>query len=100
PLFMGHPLRIGMMPLMQPLDIERAADAAWPAAEQVALGDWKLRATHGVTRRANSVFTACTRGPSDLDGAIEAAERFYASRGLRAIFHLSPATRPTQLDDI
>ncbi|MEX2146079.1 MAG: GNAT family N-acetyltransferase, partial [Candidatus Rokuibacteriota bacterium] len=62
-------------------DIERLADAAWPAAEQVALGPWKLRATGGVTHRANSVF-AVPRAPvpGDVVPLIEAAERFYGAR--------------------
>lgn len=80
--------------------IERLADAAWPAAEGVPLGPWKLRATRGVTQRANSVFTAGTGSvePRDLDGMIDAAERFYAERLLPSRFHLSPYSVPFDLD--
>ncbi|HUF90916.1 MAG TPA: GNAT family N-acetyltransferase [Candidatus Limnocylindria bacterium] len=82
-------------------EIERLADAAWPAAEQVALGPWTLRATGGVTHRANSVF-AVPRGPVPVDIAplIEAAERFYDARGLWTVFHISPAVLPRDLDAI
>jgi hypothetical protein len=44
--------------VIDPVTIERLADAAWPAAERERLGPWTLRATAGVTRRANSAFTA------------------------------------------
>jgi ribosomal protein S18 acetylase RimI-like enzyme len=83
-----------------PVAIERVADAAWPAAEQVPLGPWKLRATHGVTRRANSVFTA---GPDDASAAdlerwVVEAEGFYARRSLPAVFQISAATGGRGLD--
>ena len=82
-------------------EIERLADAAWPAAEQVALGPWKLRATGSVTHRANSVF-AVTRAavPADVTPLITAAERFYDARGLWTVFHISPAVVPPDLDTI
>jgi GNAT superfamily N-acetyltransferase len=82
-------------------EIERLADAAWPAAEQVALGPWKLRATGGVTHRANSVF-AVTRAavPADISPLIAGAERFYDARGLWTVFHICPAVLPSDLDSI
>jgi ribosomal protein S18 acetylase RimI-like enzyme len=83
------------------LAIERAAFAAWPAAEVRALGGWRLRFTHGVTQRGNSVWA----GPADAAGAepplaerIAGAERFYAERGQPAMFHVSPASHPRELD--
>jgi N-acetylglutamate synthase len=86
-----------------PVEIERRADRAWPAEEQLALGPWMLRATHGVTNRANSVFTAPSAGatlpaPDAGPALVEAAEAFYARRGLPPVFHLSPATWPPALD--
>ncbi len=36
-------------------EIEHAAFAAWPAFEQIALGDWIVRYAKGHTKRANSV---------------------------------------------
>lgn len=81
-------------------EIERLADAAWPAAEQVALGPWKLRASGGVTHRANSVF-AVTRAPvPDVTSLIAAAEDFYDARGLWTVFHISDAVAPADLDRI
>jgi GNAT superfamily N-acetyltransferase len=82
-------------------EIERLADAAWPAAEQVALGPWKLRATGSVTHRANSVFAVTrTAVPADVTPLITAAERFYDARGLWTVFHISPAVLPPELDAI
>jgi N-acetylglutamate synthase len=82
-------------------EIERRADAAWPAAEQVALGPWKLRATGGVTHRANSVFAVTQAAvPDDVTPLIVAAERFYEARGLWTVFHICPAVLPADLDTI
>lgn len=78
------------------------AAAAWPAAEQRPLGPWRLRATHGVTHRANSVFTvpaeAAPASAEDAGPLVEAAEAFYGTRGLPPTFQLSPATWPVDLD--
>jgi GNAT superfamily N-acetyltransferase len=80
--------------------IEQLADAAWPAAEQVPLGPWKLRATHGVTRRANSVFTAGgdDLAADELEALVETAEDFYARRALPAVFQISAGTGAPGLD--
>lgn len=85
---------------VDPVAIERVADAAWPAAEQVTLGSWRLRATQGVTRRANSVFTANDAAlPDDeLEERIAEAELFYAARSLPTVFQISAATRNATLD--
>src|SRR5438034_9249906 len=84
----------GGMSLLDPVSIERLADAAWPAAEQVPLGPWKLRATHGVTRRANSVYTAGNGEvpTAEIEKLVKEAEGFYARRALPAVFQISAAT--------
>jgi len=92
-------------------NLERLAARAWPAAEQVALGPWTLRATEGVTSRANSVLPVppqdhplapahplTAREDRDVEGLIEEAERFYRRRGLPAIVQLAPAAWPDDLD--
>lgn len=82
-------------------EIERLADAAWPAAEQRALGPWKLRATGSVTHRANSVFAVPQAPvPRDVTPLIAAAEQFYDERGLWTAFHICPAVLPVDLDAI
>jgi GNAT superfamily N-acetyltransferase len=88
--------------VIDPQTIERLADAAWPAAARVTMGPWVLRATSGVTRRANSVFTA---GGPDVTGAglercVEAVERFYGERGQPAVFQISAATGARGLDGL
>ena len=86
--------------MIDPVNVERLADVAWPAAECVPLGPWRLRANRGVTRRTNSVFTAGhddARG-ADLEHLVDAAERFYAARSLPPVFQISAATGARELD--
>ena len=78
-------------------DLELAAFDAWPAEEVEALDGWRLRAMAGVTRRANSAWTAETRGARSLDERIASVEAFYAKRGLASQFMLSPLS-PPELD--
>jgi GNAT superfamily N-acetyltransferase len=78
-------------------ELEARAFAAWPAAEVEALGGWRLRATSGVTRRANSAWTS--GAVDDLPRAIARTEAFYAERGLPAIFQLCPLS-PAGLDEM
>ena len=80
------------------LAIERAAFEAWPAAEVVPLGGWRLRFNHGVTQRASSVWPGPGASEIPLAARIHAAERFYAERGAAASFQLSPAADPLELD--
>src|SRR5512139_756147 len=77
---------------------DRLVDEAWPATHREAFDGWWLRHAGGVTKRANSVLAAAE--PVDPAGAIEAAERFYAERGLPAVFSLSPRSPPDRLDDL
>jgi len=82
------------------LAIETVALHAWPAAEIVELDGWRLRHASGVTRRANSVWPNATAGRLALAEKIAAAEAFYANRGQPAIFQISPAAQPPELDAI
>jgi GNAT superfamily N-acetyltransferase len=80
------------------LAIEKVAFQAWPAAEALALGGWRLRFNHGITNRGSSVWPG--PGPCELplDARIEAVERFYAARGGPACYQLSAASDPPGLD--
>jgi GNAT superfamily N-acetyltransferase len=80
------------------LAIERAAFEAWPAAEVAALAGWRLRFNHGVTSRASSVWPG--PGPSEppLAARLAVVERFYAERGAVALYQLSPAAEPPELE--
>jgi GNAT superfamily N-acetyltransferase len=76
--------------------LDRLADQGWPALEREQLDGWTLRASSGVTNRANSVLTS---GPvGDLDAAVDAAERWYAARALPPVFQVSPASHPSLTD--
>ncbi len=79
------------------LEIERLAFGAWPAAEVDALGDWRLRFTSGVSRRANSVWPGGASG-LPLADAIARAEAFYHQRGAPPRFQLFPAEPCASLD--
>jgi N-acetylglutamate synthase len=90
---MGHSVK--------PFRAELSADATWPAQENFPLGPWRLRATQGYSRRANSVRTAGEPG-GDLDwlDLIAKAEAFYRQRDLPPMFHISPASVPSDLDKL
>jgi len=81
--------------------LEPLAYSAWPAAEVQELEGWRLRANHGVTNRASSVWPA--RPPEEPDSLalqerIDLAEAFYAHRGQPARFQLTPLAWPAGLD--
>jgi GNAT superfamily N-acetyltransferase len=78
--------------------VEEAALAAWPALEIVQLDGWHLRAAHGITGRANSVWSNRCTGSLSLDERVDAAERFYTQRGLAPKFQITPAALPEALD--
>lgn len=84
--------------LAQILQLETLAANAWPAAEVVALDGWRLRHTHGVTRRANSVWPNQADGATGLAEKISAVEAFYAARGLPVRYQICPAAQPVDLD--
>lgn len=54
---------------------------AWQPVESESLGDWRLRAAGGFTRRANSVLPAGDPGVS-LAAALERVSAWYAAREL------------------
>jgi ribosomal protein S18 acetylase RimI-like enzyme len=82
---MGSPLSLRIR------DIELAANATWPAREQVQLGDWILRASGKFTKRANSVLAIGSPGV-DLNLAVGEVIEFYGTRGLTPTFHIALPT--------
>lgn len=78
--------------------LEAAAYRAWPAAEVEPRDGWRLRFTHGVTRRGNSVWTYGPGDPRDLGAQVAYAESFYSQRGIGTMFQLGPLTAPPELD--
>lgn len=70
---------------------------AWRAAEEGALGDWRLNAALGQSGRINSCWPLGDPGLG-VDDAILAVERWYGARGLPAVFKLADgATWPENL---
>ncbi len=78
--------------------IERLAFNAWPARKVEPLQGWRLRASDGVTSRANSVWPNAWQVDQPLGKQIEQVEQFYRSRNLPPQFQLSPAAQPADLD--
>lgn len=72
-------------------EMELAANATWPAGEQVALGDWILRATGKFTMRANSAL-ALGNPDVDLQEAIKKVIDFYEARNLTPVIHIALPT--------
>ena len=72
-------------------EIERTASATWPAAEQVAIGEWTLRATGKFTMRANSVL-ALGEPHIEIHEAIAQVVKFYDERNLTPTFHIALPT--------
>lgn len=89
--------------LVRPIrEIESAAAAAWPALHTETLAGWRLRYSHGITRRGNSVW------PNEIDEGgpevgiadrLRRVEAFYADRGLPVRYQICPAALPVDLDE-
>lgn len=71
---------------------------AWHAEEVSELDGWLLRFSNGVTRRANSVYTAEGSPETVDDDLISEVETFYEGHALPSRFQISPATMPETLD--
>src|SRR5262245_48500029 len=77
--------------------IEELASNAWPGLVQQQLEAWKLRASEGVSRRANSVYTA---GPMpSYEGWPDVITGFYRRQGLPVRFMVTGAS-PKELDEL
>lgn len=69
-------------------ELERVAARAWPPLEQEPLGDWRLRAASGFTRRANSVLPLGDPG-MPLPQALTEVVAWYERRSLPAYVQIS-----------
>ncbi|MFW9831342.1 MAG: GNAT family N-acetyltransferase [Candidatus Thorarchaeota archaeon] len=87
-----------MLPVDQISNLEQIASRAWPAKYTTEYGGWLLRATEGITRRANSVLPVKDPDTTDLDVALEYVQHFYADHKLPVRFQLTKASRPNDLD--
>ena len=77
--------------------IEELSMNAWPAMQTMLYDGWVLRAADGYTKRANSVYPLY---PSEinLDEKIRFCELFYRDLGLPAVFKMTEASTPANLD--
>ncbi|KKI89378.1 hypothetical protein WQ54_26235 [Bacillus sp. SA1-12] len=75
--------------------IEQLAANAWPCYTQETVENWKMRATFGVTKRANSVH-ALGSMPQDPMW-LEKIETFYREKSITPCFYISEVS-PKELD--
>ncbi|WP_306422508.1 GNAT family N-acetyltransferase [Paenarthrobacter aurescens] len=86
-------------------------DKAWPALEREAAGEWVLRASDGVTQRANSVWPKRTSNgvpagvpaSSDragIEAAVRSAAQWYRKRRLPVIFQVFEDSRSAALNSV
>lgn len=87
-----------MITVDQILKIEQIASRAWPAQISEQYGGWLLRATEGVTRRANSVLPLLEPESADLDASLEYVQQFYANYQLPVRFQMTDTSQPETLD--
>jgi ribosomal protein S18 acetylase RimI-like enzyme len=80
------PRRPGV-PHVSPEEMQRIANAGWPARETEPLGEWLLRAHDGQTGRANSVMAVGDPG-RPLDAALDRVVGWYGERGLPPLLQL------------
>jgi len=78
--------------------LEEIAYEFWRAPEVDELDGWRLRFGYGVSGRANSVWPNA-HGGIGLEEKLQRAERWYAERGVPALFQLTVAARPAGLAD-
>ena len=76
-------------------ELARTTARAWQPVESELLGDWRLRAAGGFTRRANSVLPLGDPG-LPLAEALGRVENWYRERGLSACVQAATGAEGTQ----
>jgi N-acetylglutamate synthase len=79
--------------------IEEASLKAWPALESEEYDGWLLKYASGYTKRANSV-NVLSPSTVALPEKVAFCERFYADRGVPAVFRLTSFNAPSGLDQL
>lgn len=86
----GAPLTLRVM------ELDQICNATWPAVENQEVNGWLLRASHGVTKRANSILPLSaalgSSGKENFTENLAAANKFYQDRNLPIIFQLALPT--------
>ncbi|MFK0038543.1 GNAT family N-acetyltransferase [Paenarthrobacter sp. NPDC090517] len=89
--------------MMEQTFLESLMDKAWPALEREDTGAWVLRASGGVTQRANSVWPRNSGGPNGDPGiprSVRAAAEWYRLRRLPLIFQVFDDSRSSGLNAV
>ncbi|MFD5116010.1 GNAT family N-acetyltransferase [Streptomyces sp. NPDC058391] len=76
-------------------ELTRVCARAWQPVESEPLGQWRLRASSGFTRRANSVLPLGDPGVP-LDEALARVRRWYGERGLPPYIQTATGAEGTQ----
>ena len=83
-----RPVRRGWeVPAVSVARLQAVCSAGWPARETAPLGDWQLRASNGITGRANSVMAVGDPG-RPVPEALEVVTRWYVERGVSPLAQL------------
>ena len=80
-------------------ELEALGLEAWPPRDRVDFDGWVLCESGGFTRRTNSVHPL-EAGRLPLGDKINYCEAFYAERGARTVFKMTPASQPPVLDAV
>ena len=78
--------------------LEFVSAKAWPAEEYRELDGWTIRATKGITWRANSVYPHSPLEDYTLENAIQEVIEFYNQRNIPPAFKLTQFSYPKNLD--
>ena len=81
------------------LTLEQISMNAWPSLQTMLYDGWVFRFANGVTRRANSVNPICD-STIDIDKKIAFCEKQYSKKDLPAIFKMTSAVNPPELDAV
>ncbi|GGN90793.1 GNAT family N-acetyltransferase [Saccharibacillus kuerlensis] len=84
--------------LEQAQSLERLAIEAWPPRVRQPLGGWLMRASNGISKRANSIWTGAPY-PDVEGGWLSHAEDFAERHGIAPCFYVSD-TSPEDLDAV
>ena len=79
--------------------IEEISLNAWPGQQTLIYDGWVIRFANGYTKRANSV-NPLYASRVELTEKIEFCEHLYREQNLDAVFKLTSASCPGNLDDV
>ncbi len=80
--------------------LEFVSAKSWPAEESKDLDGWTIRASKGVTWRANTVLPHSNLRDLSVQDAVETAIRFYRDRNIPPAFKMTHCCHPKNLDQV